>query len=173
VVSQSALGYGVACGNISKCQIWRMPGRWHYIFDMEPFLTTDPELAEILAELSRREPIFHRPELGTTRADFEKMTTHDFWEIGASGRRYSRTYVLDELEKRHAVVHAMAHKKDVWETTDFHCRRLAPEVYLLTYTLVQDTVRRTRRSTIWQRTVDGWKIVFHQGTIMQDAGGVL
>jgi hypothetical protein len=135
--------------------------------DMEPSLTTDPELAEILMELSRREPIFHRPELGTTRADFEKMTADDFWEVGASGR-YFRTHVLDELEKRHAVAPAIA-PKDVWETMDFHCRQLAPEVYLLTYTLVQDKTRRTRRSTIWQRTVDGWKIVFHQGTMIQDA----
>jgi hypothetical protein len=129
---------------------------------METPLTTDPELSEVLAELSRREPIFHRPELGTTRADFEKMTVEDFWEVGASGRRYSRAYVLDELEKRHALPHS-----DVWETTDFHCRRLALDVYLLTYTLLQDNKRQTRRSTIWQRTAEGWKIVYHQGTIVQ------
>jgi hypothetical protein len=92
------------------------------------------------------------------------MTTEDFWEIGASGRRYSRTEVLDTLEKRHAAPHP-----DVWETKDFACRRLAPNVYLLTYTLIQDKIRRTRRSTIWQRTHDCWKIVFHQGTLVQDA----
>jgi hypothetical protein len=131
---------------------------------MEPVLTTDPELSDILVELSNREPIFHRPELGTSRADFEKMTMDDFWEVGASGRRYSRAYVLDELEKRHAVPHA-----DIWETMDFHCRRLAHDVYLLTYTLLQDKVRRTRRSTIWRRAAEGWKIVYHQGTIVQDA----
>jgi len=130
---------------------------------MEPTLTTDPELSEVLAELTRREPIFHRPELGTTRADFEKMTVEDFWEVGASGRRYSKAYVLDELEKRHAVPH-----RDIWETMDFHCRRLGPDAYLLTYTLVQDKTRSTRRSTIWQRTPVGWKIVYHQGTIVQD-----
>jgi hypothetical protein len=28
---------------------------------MEPTLTTDPELADILAELVSREPIFHHP----------------------------------------------------------------------------------------------------------------
>ena len=28
------------------------------------------------------------------------MTVEDFWEVEASGRRYSRAYVLDELEKR-------------------------------------------------------------------------
>jgi hypothetical protein len=131
---------------------------------MKPTLTTDPELVEILAELSSREPIFHRPEFGTTRADFERMTADDFWEVGASGRRYSRAYVLDELERRHAAPHA-----DVWETRDFHCRRLADDVYLVTYTLLQDNQRLTRRSTIWQRAAEGWKILYHQGTIVEDA----
>ncbi len=130
---------------------------------MEPALTTDPSLLDVLHELKRREPIFHRPELGATRADFEKMTAADFWEVGASGRRYSRDYVLDTLEKRHAGPHS-----DVWEAAEFHCRRLAADVYLLTYTLIQDNVRKTRRSTIWQHTAHGWQIVFHQGTIVQD-----
>ena len=125
---------------------------------------TDPELADVLEELIRREPIFHRPELGTTRADFEGMTTSDFWEVGASGRRYSREYILDLLEERYASPH-----DDFWQTRDFQCRRLARNVYLLTYTLLQQNERRTRRSTIWQRTPEGWKIVFHQGTIVQDS----
>jgi hypothetical protein len=30
-------------------------------------------------------------------------------------------------------------------------------------------VRLTRRATIWLRTPDGWKIVYHQGTIVADA----
>jgi hypothetical protein len=131
--------------------------------EMEPSRITDPALVGVLSELVRREPIFHRPELGTTRADFENMTLTDFWEVGASGRRYSREYVLAELEKRYR--HP---RDDVWDTSDFHCRRLAPDVYLLTYTLLQDTERKTRRSTIWQHTPAGWKIVFHQGTIVLD-----
>jgi hypothetical protein len=131
---------------------------------MEPNLTTDPELEGVLVELSSREPIFHCPELGTTRADFERMTAHDFWETGASGRRYSRQFVLDELEKRSSTPHA-----DVWETRDFHCRRLSGDTYLLTYTLLQDNQRLTRRATIWRSSPEGWKIVYHQGTIVQDA----
>ncbi len=133
---------------------------------MEPLLTT-PELAHILEELRSREPIFHRPEFGVTRADFEKMTVDDFWEVGASGSRYSRALVLDVLEKRHTAAH-----EDIWEASDFYCRRLAGEVYLLTYTLRQDHVRLTRRSTIWQRTAEGWKVIYHQGTIVQDAASV-
>lgn len=130
---------------------------------MEPTLATPLELEQILAELSSREPIFHRPEFGTTRADFDRLMAKDYWETGASGRRYSRAAILDELEKRFAVPH-----EDVWETSGFHCRRLSADMYLLTYTLLQDNVRLTRRATIWQSTPDGWKVVYHQGTVVED-----
>jgi hypothetical protein len=131
---------------------------------MEPKPTTDPKLLDILAELRRREPIFHRPELGTTRADFEAMTEPDFWEIGASGRRYSRSYVLDVLEERH-----QQPVEESWECSDFRCQELATHLYLLTYTLRQNN-RVTRRATIWRRAPDGWKIVFHQGTVVEPPG---
>ncbi len=128
---------------------------------MELASTTDPKLLDVLAELRRREPIFHRPELGTTRADFENMTAADFWEIDASGRRYSRWHVLDVVEERHRSPGA-----EPWDTTDFRCQELAPELYLLTYTLRQGA-RITRRATIWRRSLEGWKIVFHQGTLVE------
>jgi hypothetical protein len=123
------------------------------------------ELATALAELKAREPIFHRPELGATRADFERMTVEDFWEVWASGRIYSRAHVLDELEKRFA-----SPQSDVWETMDFRCRRLGEDTFLVTYTLLQDGGRKTRRATIWQRVTGEWKILYHQGTL---AEGVL
>ncbi len=131
--------------------------------EIEPALSTDPALLVILEELKRREPIFHRPEFGITRSDFENMMHIDFWEIGASGCRYSREYVLAELETRH-----QHPRKDEWETSEFYCRPLAPDLYLLTYTLIQDKIRKTRRSTIWQHTLLGWKIMFHQGTVVED-----
>jgi hypothetical protein len=129
----------------------------------EPYLVTDPALAEVLAQLMRREPIFHRAEFGTTRDDFENMTTQDYWEVGASGRRYSRSYVLSTLEERFQRDQSV----DVWETSEFYCKRLGADVYLLTYTLLQHGTRKTRRSTIWQQTHEGWKIVYHQGTLVE------
>jgi hypothetical protein len=53
---------------------------------MQPIRTTEAPLEDILQQMRSREPIFHRSELGTTRADFERMTAPDFWEVGASGR---------------------------------------------------------------------------------------
>lgn len=131
---------------------------------MEPLLVTDPLLGEVLEELRSREPIFHRAEPGTTRPDFERMTDPEFWEIGASGRRYSREYVLTVLGERHR---SGVPAEDPWEAMDFYCQELATDLYLLTYTLQQGQ-RKTRRSTIWRRSGESWTVVFHQGTVVHD-----
>lgn len=128
---------------------------------MEPTRVTEERLIAIQAELSAREPIFHRPEFGSTRAAFESMTDADFWEVGASGRRYSRASVLNILDDRYAKP-----MDESWETRDFFCQEIAVDTYLLTYTLLQDS-RVTRRATLWRRSCAGWKIVYHQGTIVQ------
>jgi hypothetical protein len=135
------------------------PGLWERT-DMEPQLITAPEHMAVRDELMQREPLFHRPEFGTTRADFEKMTAPEFWEVGASGRRFSRQFVLDTLEARYRSPTA-----DIWEVCDFHCLEIATNNYLATYTLVQGE-RVTRRTTIWRRTAEGWQIVYHQGTVV-------
>ncbi|NUP46229.1 MAG: DUF4440 domain-containing protein [Catenulispora sp.] len=130
---------------------------------MEPDFVTEKRLLGVLEELVRREPLFHRPELGTERADFEAMTVPDFWETGASGRRYSRAHVLDVLEERYRDAPV-----EEWAASDFLCRELAAGVYLLTYTLVLDG-RKTRRVTVWRRDGEAWRIVYHQGTPVLDA----
>jgi hypothetical protein len=113
----------------------------------------------LIDELKAREPLFHRPELGTTRADFERMIVPEYWETGASGTRYTREFVLDELERRYS-----GDYRDTWKTSDFRCDELAPDLYLLTYTLAQGE-RLSRRMTIWRHTSEGWKAVYHQGTL--------
>ena len=124
---------------------------------------TNPTLLPIMNELIQREPIFHRLEFGTSRADLEKMTDESFWEVGASGQHYSREYVIDTLLERYKNP-----KPDIWKTSDFHCYEIAPNNYLLTYILIQDNLRVTRRATLWRRYGKNWKIVYHQGTILQD-----
>ena len=127
---------------------------------MEPRLVTAAHLIPILEELKRREPLFHRPEVAATRRDFENMTDPGFWEVGASGRRYSREFVLDTLEAR------LPGDEDQWETRGFHCLEIAPDNYLVTYTLLQGA-RVTRRATLWRRAKSGWKVLYHQGTVVE------
>lgn len=127
---------------------------------MSDTMKTMPRLEDVLAELREREPIFHRPESGAGPADGEQITEEMFWEIGASGQRYSRAEVLDLLSQR------VAHPpKEHWRTEAFECHPLSPSLYLLTYVLWQEE-RGSRRTTLWRRTVDGWKAVFHQGTLL-------
>jgi hypothetical protein len=42
------------------------------------FSHTDPHLVSVLEQLRLREPIFHTPEFGSTRADFEKATVPEY-----------------------------------------------------------------------------------------------
>lgn len=128
--------------------------------DMEPELVTKPEDLLVMQELMRREPLFHRPEFGHTRVDLEAMTAPEFWEVGASGRRYGRQFVLDVLERRYE-----APTEDVWDLRDFHCLKVAADNYLATYTLIQGE-RVTRRATLWRLSVEGWQVVYHQGTLV-------
>ncbi len=124
-------------------------------------------LADILADLKKREPIFHHPsEFGRTKEDILSMTCDEFWEVGASGTSYSRDYVVELLLERYS----NPDYEDIWETKDFDCLEIAPDNYLLTYILLQRE-RVSRRATIWRRTADGWKILYHQGTKIHKAEG--
>ena len=129
---------------------------------MEPKFKTDPKILKIMEELKEREPIFHHPLYGTKREDFEKMTEETFWEVGASGKRYSRKFVLDTLEERFKNP-----PKEELEIKDFDCLEISENNYLVTYTLIQEKARITRRSTIWKKRGEEWKIVYHQGTIVE------
>lgn len=129
---------------------------------MEPKLIADPEILKVSQELKKREPIFHHPEYGTSREDFKNMTEETFWEVEASGKCYSREFILDTLEKRF-----QNPQNEQWEIQDFNCMKLSENNYLATYTLIQDKVRTTRRSTLWKKYKDDWKIVYHQGTMVE------
>ena len=145
-------------GEVHDCNLSFM------VRDAELHLASVPELAEILSELSSREPIFHRPEFGTARSDFEKITVDDFWEVGASGACYSRKLVLDELERRYATGHA-----DLWETQRFslppaRSRCLPSYPQSIAARNPQDTpLHHLAAHYRWE-----WKVVYHQGTIVQD-----
>ena len=133
---------------------------------MEPELVTEPRLADVLQELIKREPLFHRRELVNCREYFERETADDFWETGAFGRRYSREFVWATLQERYERSDVDEFEVEGWETRDFHLREIAPATYLLTYTLWGEGDRLTRRLTVWQGSVrDGWKVLYHQGTV--------
>jgi hypothetical protein len=126
---------------------------------MEPNFTTWQELRDVLEELRAREPIFHRPEFGNARTDLERLMHESYWEVGASGKCYSREFVLQTLLTR-----VPDPTEASWLVRDFQVREIAADNYLATYTLFQG-VRVSRRATLWRRGPPGWQILYHQGTL--------
>ncbi len=134
---------------------------------VEPTLVTPENLVPVLNELQRLEPVFHAAHADATPEDFEALVAPEFWEIGASGRNYSRAFALSVLQDRQQTP-----AEEAWKTRDFHVMQVAADTYLLTYTLVQPFPqggRTTRRMTLWQRRDGAFKAVFHQGTVVDAA----
>lgn len=121
---------------------------------MESTLPAYSTLTNILDELRQFEPLFH------TGHDADRIAAATFWEVGASGRRYSRDYVLDVLRQR-----AADPMSEEWVADDFDIAPAGIDHYLLTYTLRQPG-RVTRRLTVWQRTGGQWQAIYHQGTVV-------
>lgn len=131
--------------------------------NMQPTLLLDSKLQPILSVLKTLEPLIYAANAGKNRAYFEALLAKYFWEVGASGLRYSREYVLDELEKRQ-----QNPREEAWHTSDDHLQQLSENDFLLTYTLHQPT-RVSRRASIWRREGERWQLVYHQGTVVQQS----
>jgi len=118
------------------------------------------QVSEVLEELTKLEIFIHWPTLGSTKQELENILAEDFWEVGASGKRYNRGIVLLVLDER-----TRKSNTEVWINKDFHCAEISKGNYLLTYTLCQGE-RLTQRSSIWRESENGFKLVYHQGTIV-------
>jgi hypothetical protein len=87
----------------------------------------------------------------------DAMLDPEFVEFGASGRRWERREIVTALaaDSGYAAPTVL----------DLTGMRIADDAVLLTYT-TNDGNRRCRRSSIWRRTSDGWRVLFHQGTLI-------
>lgn len=124
------------------------------------------KLSDVKNYIKSREPIFHHREYTNNRQQLEDETTEDYFEISASGCDYSREFVLDYLERRYKEQPVDDMIKDNWKVTNFKIKELAPELYLVNYTL-HGQGRITKRGEIWKGNLStGLKIMYHQGTVV-------
>jgi hypothetical protein len=127
---------------------------------MEPELTLESGLVPLLDELKDLEDRYHAAFPDATLADFDRLVAPDFWETGATGRRYSRAFARQVLEQRPG-------RPDpaTWLTDDHHLQRIGADTWLLSYRLRQPG-RVTRRMTLWRQDGARWQAVYHQGTVV-------
>jgi hypothetical protein len=119
---------------------------------------------EIVAELRSREPVFHNEPRDGGQEHLEAMTVADFFEIGASGRIYSREHVIERVLARHERDEPVLEH----EIEEFFVREIGPNAYLATYTMqLPDgpATRTTRRASVWTDRSGHWQVIYHQGTL--------
>lgn len=123
-------------------------------------ITPDAARRQLLA----LEPLTHRLPPGADRAAVDALIAPAYWEVGASGAVYRRDYVIEVVTQRYAT--GVDPDDNARVVDDFAVRQLADGVWLATYLLLQGE-RSSRRSTLWERTPDGWRALYHQGTLSQ------
>jgi hypothetical protein len=129
------------------------------------------EAAEMMDQDGRLTELLRRLEETlmdpAVRADSERAAAligDDFTEIGKSGRIYDKAAIIAELQKKSESTYAAP------AIYDFKVRCLSSGIALVTYRSERSAsgyIEEALRSSIWQWSDEGWRICFHQGTLLQ------
>ena len=118
----------------------------------------------ITQEICELEQRLLDPRVRSSPAALSRLLADDFVEFGSYGRVYDKRQVIDALQRESGVAFSLQ---------DFQARALGPGVVLATFRVVRSAQGCTRvslRSSIWEKKEGSWQMVFHQGTLIGDAG---
>ena len=109
-----------------------------------------------------------RPEVRRSGPAVDALLHPDFVEIGASGRLWSRPEMIAALTGEpgpNATTEQLGHDSATairaWSMVG---RRLAADLVLIGYQTAAGG-RIARRTSLWQQTGAGWRLLHHQGTL--------
>jgi hypothetical protein len=122
----------------------------------------------LLATLAALERELLDPATRADRGRVDALLDDAFVEVGRSGARYSKADLLARLPAQS--VHPQT------RADGFALRRLGPDAALLTWrsawTLPDGALERhTLRASVWQRSPEGWRLAYHQGTAAEATWG--
>ncbi|MFZ4833819.1 DUF4440 domain-containing protein [Rouxiella sp. Mn2063] len=122
--------------------------------------------ADLMQHIVELEISLHQPALPRDEKILEQLLHSEFAEIGRSGKLYNRNDIVVALlgETEQLKI----------EAENFALSKISENEVILTYQSFELTegnvkVRRTLRSSIWQRSERyGWQVRFHQGTPIKE-----
>jgi hypothetical protein len=129
----------------------------------------ETDLNSIEHELRKLEECLLRPEVRRDSVACARLLTDDFCEFGSSGTIFTKSQILQALEKEALETEPPTH----FLIDDFRVRILAPDAAFVTYraTRRSETERppsasssESLRSSLWVLRDSRWQILFHQGT---------
>ena len=96
-----------------------------------------------------------KPENRMSQQELSKILANDFFEIGSSGNRYSRSDYSADVPL----------EPDRFLISDFLLHPLSHDAVLTTYRTNNETRKmKSLRSSVWRFRDGEWKLYFHQGT---------
>jgi hypothetical protein len=101
-----------------------------------------------------------QPQVRAAPGEVAALLHPQFCEFGVSGRRWTQSDMITALGAEEP-----GGEEPLITATEITGTRLAADVIHLTY-VSQRGGRSARRSSIWLRTPDGWRVYFHQGTLI-------
>jgi hypothetical protein len=118
-------------------------------------------MTSLLEVLRSLEVELHHPGVRCNPERLEQLLSSDFYEVGRSGRQYSRSSVIEFLLSETSPPNV--------QSDDFNAVKLADGVALLTYRSAHvetDGQLRnyTLRASIWVNLDNRWQVRYHQGT---------
>lgn len=121
-----------------------------------------PGNSRIAREIYDREMALVDPEVRASRTRVEGLLHPDFIETGSSGEIYGRLEMVEMLARE---------KPGQVMVRDYDVEVLSDEVALAHYRSVGAAGQEVRRTSVWVRTGDTWRLRHHQGTKVPDRWG--
>jgi hypothetical protein len=114
---------------------------------------------DLLVNLERN---LHRKSIRRSKDMINELLHDDFEEIGASGNIFNKDQMIEEL---------LYETPFTINASDFELRMFSEDIAQLKYktknTENKNLTRTTLRSSIWKNEGSKWKMIFHQGTVVQ------
>ncbi|WP_100642626.1 DUF4440 domain-containing protein [Alteromonas facilis] len=99
------------------------------------------------------------PAIRKDKQRLAALISEDFEEIGKSGRKFTKSDIINELVNEEPVA---------FSTHDFNFIVLAEDCILVKYQTTIDQ-QSAYRCSIWKRVNNNWQIKYHQGTSIKHA----
>jgi hypothetical protein len=96
------------------------------------------------------------PEVRTSAERVDALLHPEFFEFGASGKRWDRDAMV-------AAIGTELTDGEVPRVSEVAGTRLSDTVIQVTY-VTERPDRRARRSSLWRKDDGAWRVYFHQGT---------
>jgi hypothetical protein len=119
------------------------------------------DLFDYLVDLERS---LHKESTRKSKEKLDELLHDDFEEISASGKVYDKKQTVNAL---------INETPYTLNAADFELSLLSKDIALLKYktktNFGNNLINTTKRSSLWKNEGSKWKMVFHQGTVVQES----